>query len=76
MNIDLLISKNSEGKIDNLTRWNLKKTIENAASTEYACALCEQQQPKMPSKRIENSQYCRQHLLYALVVGKDITRLI
>ncbi|GIU69951.1 MAG: hypothetical protein KatS3mg002_1187 [Candidatus Woesearchaeota archaeon] len=76
MNIDMLVSQNSEGKLDDKTRWNLKKTIEESSNSEYPCILCETQQPVMPSKRIIGSEYCKQHLLYAIAIGKDIKYFI
>lgn len=75
MNIDILVSQNSRGKLNDMERWNLKKKIEIAPTTEYPCRLCYETQPLIPSKKIMDSQYCRQHLLYALALGKDINNL-
>lgn len=72
--IDYLIELNSHGQITDKQRWDLKKYIESAYVINYPCLLCEKQTP-LPSKRIENSQYCREHLLYSLALGKNIKEI-
>jgi hypothetical protein len=75
MNIDEMIRMNSEGRLDDVHRWDLKKIIELTENSAYKCIICEKSEPLMPSKALNASRYCRGHLLYAFVRGIDVNTI-